>query len=323
MIEKAVRRFLFNSGVVAAFLTGGFALPALAAPPNQLLVRASVKDRVDGAVGFMTYSVLPDSTLSTIEIAGTGSEKTDVSLSQIGGAFTWSNSFPLYLEGYLGLSRYDPRFVMTDGISDREVPIKWNSVSATLGIGWDFKISDHWVLRPILNVAAGHMESDAALAQWFINYKTNADIDFLQGGSLNAVGLGGSLMFDYELHRPDYEVDVELRYTQINLQTVGDTSSGVKGSSVAQSFNVWSRLRRPTGLIVFRRPLRYVFEISQSEVLGEGAEAIGLNHLTKLGTGLEFDLSDTNDLVSRLRIVGRYLIGPSVSGFSVGLAVSF
>ena len=323
MIVKAGRRSLFFSGVIATLLTGSFALPAFAAPPNQLYTRTSVKDRVNGAVGFLAYSVLPDTTLSTIQISNSGSDETDVYLSQLGGAFTWSGSFPLYLEGYLGIARYDPRFIMSDGLVEREVPIKWNSISATLGMGWDFKISEHWVLRPILNLSAGHMESDTSLAGRFVNYKTDAGIDFLENGRLNAAGLGGSLMLDYEIHKPEYEADVELRYTQINLQTVGGTSAGVKGSSIAQSFNVWARLRVPTGLIVFRKPLRYVFEISQSDVLGEDAEALGFNHLTKLGTGIEFDLSDTNDLVSRLRIVGRYLTGPGVSGYSVGFAVSF
>lgn len=322
MIVKAGLRSLFFSGVLAS-LAGLFALPAFAAPPNQLFTRTSVKDRVDGAIGFMAYSVLPDTTLSTIEISGSGSNETDVSLSQLGGAFTWSREFPLYLEGYLGLARYDPRFVMSDGVVDRSVPIKWNSISATVGMGWDFPISEHWVIRPILNLAAGHMASDVVLAQWFINYKTDSDIDFLQNGSLNALGLGGSLMLDYEIHKPNYEVDVELRYTQIHLDTVGGTSAGVKGSSIAQSFNVWSRLRVPTGLIVFNRPLRYVFEVSQSKVFGQDAEALGFDQLTKLGAGIEFDLSDMDVIATRLRLVGRYLIGDNVQGFSVGMAVSF
>ena len=48
---------------------------------------------------------------------------------------------------------------------------------------------------------------------------------------MDAYGLGGSLMLDYELKRPEYEVDVEARYTNIKLQTFGGTSEGVKGSA--------------------------------------------------------------------------------------------
>jgi hypothetical protein len=48
-----------------------------------------------------------------------------------------------------------------------------------------------------------------------------------------------------------------------------------------------------------------------------------LNNLTKVGAGLEVDLSDSHVVIDRLRIVGRYVFGPSVSGFSVGLGISF
>jgi hypothetical protein len=38
--------------------------------------------------------------------------------------------------------------------------------------------------------------------------------DFLDGGRLNAYGLGGSLMLDYEDYRPDEEIDIELTLYQ-------------------------------------------------------------------------------------------------------------
>ncbi|MCW9079135.1 MAG: hypothetical protein OQK74_08170 [Gammaproteobacteria bacterium] len=49
-----------------------------------------------------------------------------------------SKSFPLYLEGTLGYSRYDPDFIATSGEQEQSIPVKWNSFAATGGFGWDF-----------------------------------------------------------------------------------------------------------------------------------------------------------------------------------------
>ncbi len=55
------------------------------------------------------------------------------------------------------------------------------------------------VLRPIANVMLGTMASDLRVGAWALERHKNADYDFLDGGRLNAYGLGGSLMLDYEL----------------------------------------------------------------------------------------------------------------------------
>lgn len=140
-------------------------------------------------------------------------------MTQLGGGDTISKSVPLYLEGVLAASRYDPTFVATQGADSRRIPAKWNSVSATGGIGWDFPLTDELKLRPIFNVALGNVTSDLRAASWYVGRQTGQDVDFLDRGSLNAYGLGGSLMLDYEHYRPGYEVDVELRYSDIRLRS--------------------------------------------------------------------------------------------------------
>jgi len=49
------------------------------------------------------------------------------------------------------------------------------------------------------------------------------------------VGYGGSLMLDYEHYRETYEIDVEVRLTDIYMESFGSTSEAVKGSAWAQS----------------------------------------------------------------------------------------
>ena len=200
--------------------------------------------------------------------------------------------------------------------------MKWTTLAGTGGIGWDFPLFWDLKFRPIFNFSIGHVESDLSLLGRFLEFRFDQDIDFLDRGRLNAYGLGGSAVLDYERYRESHEVDVELRYTYIHLESF-DSSTAVKGTADAQTLSLWSRLRLPTGLVVFRRPLRYVFEYTNTTYLGDQRGALGFNYLNQFGFGLELDTSAYQIIVTRIRFVGRYVIGENVSGFSAGLAVTF
>ncbi|MBC9905004.1 hypothetical protein IAG32_12335 [Achromobacter xylosoxidans] len=313
-----------HMGWLLALLACAAAAPALA-QQGLRLSKDDLQKRANGVLAIMSFSIVPDITTSALNIgAGTGSVSgsSEFSMSQLGGGDTISKSVPIYLEGVLAWSRYDPTFVATQGAESRTVPTKWNSVSATGGIGWDFKLTDELKLRPIFNFALGNVTSDLRAASWYVGRQTGKDIDFLDKGSLNAYGLGGSLMLDYEHYRPGYEVDVELRYSDLRLQSF-DSSAAVQGHATAQSANLWARYRAPTGFVMLQRPLRYVLELTHSEFLGDQRGILGFDRLTSVGAGLELDSSAYNMIITRTRLVGRYVFGNNVSGFSVGLAVSF
>lgn len=303
-----------------------FALGAdAAAQPTVRLNHDDLQKRANGVLAIMSLSIVPDITTSSLSIGaggGSTSGSTEFFMTQLGGGDTISKTVPIYLEGVLAASRYDPTFIASQGAETRKIPTKWNSVSATGGIGWDFKLADELKLRPIFNVALGNVTSDLRAASWYVGQKTGQDVNFLDKGSLNAYGLGGSLMLDYEHYRPGYEVDVELRYSDIRLKSFA-SSAAVQGNAIAQSANLWARYRAPTGLTMLQRPLRYVLELTHSEFLGDQRGVLGFDRLTSVGAGLELDSSAYNVIVTRTRLVGRYVFGTGVSGFSVGLAVSF
>ncbi len=215
-----------------------------------------LQKRVNGVLMIMGYTVTPDVTTGSLSFSEQTTGNPDLNLTSLGGGFTLSKQVPVYLEGTAAFSRYDPTFVATNGLETRSFPVKWNSVSGTGGVGWDFRIANELVLRPIFNFSLGHVESDLSIAQRVINQRLGTEIEFLDKGRLNAYGLGGSLMLDYERYRPDNEIDVELRYTNVYLQSFGSTSEAAQGSVSAQNIGLWSRWRAPTGLTALDRPLR-------------------------------------------------------------------
>ena len=311
-------RVLRLSNLAALALGVACALaPALAL--GQALVDGDLQKRVNGVLALMGYMLTPDVTTGALSIANAATGNPDFRMTTLGGGFTWSREFPLYLEGTMGYARYDPTLVAS-GQAQGTVAAKWDAYSATGGIGWDFPVAEGLALRPIFNFSYGRVDSNVSATG---QTGTGAEIDFLANGRLDAYGLGGSLVLDYERYRPENEIDVELRYTNIYLRSFGGSSTAVQGSADSQSVSLWSRWRAPTGITMPKRPLRYVLEFAHTTFLGDLDGVLGFNYLSSLGTGLELDSSAYDVTVTRTRLMARYQVGEHVSGWSLGLAVSF
>jgi len=314
----------WTRNALAATLAFGLLLAASpAASQDFTVIGSDLQKRVNGALAMMQYSVAPDVTSSSLSISSGEGGTNGMYMTQFGGGFTWSKSVPLYLEGNAAYSRYDPVFIASNGTLQRPVPLQWNTVVGTVGIGWDFPIAKELVLRPIANFTLGHVESDLSIAGRLIEGETGREIDFLRNGHLNAVGYGGSVMLDYEHYREEYEIDVETRLTNIWLESYGGTSEAVEGSALAENVGVWARWRAPTGLRALDRPVRYVTEFAYSYYFGPNGDMLGFNHLTSLGLGLELDTRAFDRIVTRWRLIARYRFGQNVTGWSFGLGMSF
>ena len=287
------------------------------------MIGTALQKRVNGALSMMQYTVSPDVTTSSLSISSAESDKNGMYLSQLGGGFTWSPSFRLYLEGNAAYSRYDPKFVLTQGTDQRRIQVQWNSIVGTVGVGWDFPLAQELVLRPVANFTLGRVSSDLTVGTRLIEGETGKEINFLDNGYLNSVGYGGSLMLDYEHYREAYEIDVEVRLTDIYMESFGGTSEAVEGSAWAQSLGLWTRWRAPTGLKALDRPVRYVLEYAITHYFGPDGDMLGFNNLNSVGAGMELDIGKWERIISRLRLMGRYRFGQNVSGYSVSLGISF
>ncbi|RJG38177.1 autotransporter domain-containing protein [Motilimonas pumila] len=293
--------------------------------PAQLVAQTNdeVIKKANAALGLMSFTMVPDVTTSNLSIGKGDGESSDLLLSQVGGGATMSKEVPVYLEGNLSFSRYDPTFVISKGDKTSVIPLKWNSVSVSGGVGWDFPIAENWVLRPIANIALGTVMSDITVAGWVIEEELGIDLDFLDGGRLDAFGYGGSLMLDYELFSKAQDIDAELRYSYIRLESFGSTPDGIKGQANAENLSLYLRRRAPTGVEWLQRPLRYVMEGAHTQFFGEQRGALGFKYLSSVGLGLELDSSAYTKIISRTRLVARYMFSSNTEGYSVGLAMSF
>ena len=294
---------------------------AAAAPLHaQAPSDAELQKRANAILTLMGFSLTPDVTTGALFISEQSTGDPYFRQTSISGGGRASKAVPLYLEGTLAYGRYDPSFAAGSG--QAPIPVKWESLLATGGVGWDFPRAKQLWLRPIFNFSLGRVESEGATPAAAAAPGERDALDFLGNGKLNAFGLGGSLMLDYERYRPENELAVEVRYSYINLQSF-DSSQSVEGHANAQTLSLWSRYRAPTGFILLERPLRYVLEYAYTSFLGDLEGVLGFDYLHSIGAGVELDSSNYEVYLARTRLLLRYKVGDNVTGWALGLAVSF
>jgi hypothetical protein len=315
------------AGCVLATALIGLAIAAPAAAQERL------QSRQGGVLGIMGYNMVPDGSANALQI-NTGAARGDdegspiFTLAQTGFGFTASEAVPIFLEWYGGFARYDPRVVF-GGLPPSPLPLRWTNVTSTIGVGYDIQLTEHLWLRPVFNLAAGYAASDISLLTSFLEFRYGADIPALENQHVAVWGRGGSLMLAYYDFRPERDIDIELRYTQLLLETFGGTTQAAQGRSTAQTVGLWGRYRWPTGWEAFGRPVRWVLDGSATSYLGDQKEAMGFSWSVKAGGGIEFDtgrweLGAFGINLNRLRLVARYFQGDNnVTGYSIGIGMTF
>jgi hypothetical protein len=285
---------------------------------------STAQEAANGIVAVVSLSAVPDSTADALSVASASGSEPTLNLFQVGGGFTTPvYGVPLYLEGYFGAATYDPTFVVADSTASAQVAADWTSYAATGGIGVDFPVAERVIFRPIFNFSIGRVISEATVLTQFRSADAGVASEFLEDGHLNAIGLGGAAMLAYQMRSPEVEVDAEIRYTLMWLNSIGGTSAGVDGTADASALGFWGRVRVPTGLMVFDRPLRGVFQLAHSQFLGDQADVLGFDYLTKVGAGLELDVGALDLPLERARLVVSYVFGEKISGVSFGIGFSF
>ena len=86
------------------------------------VVGGNVQQHANAALSLMSYSVVPDLAGSLLSINNGTTGNPGISASQFGGGSLLGDSFPAYVEGSLGYSRYDPAFIASDGQESRRMP---------------------------------------------------------------------------------------------------------------------------------------------------------------------------------------------------------
>ena len=324
---KGLLRLLLLAGFF-----GGFAAPALAQTVGINEARRTLDGIIRSGNGissllvYVNFAALPEVSSGNLVVdAGLGEPEAELANFGLGGDTAVDlNGFPLYLEGNLGAARISADFLVDDPVIGSTVlHPDWTIYTATVGVGAEFAVSEHWVVRPILLAGGGRVvnstdfegpgsdELQSALDGLITNWKTGVAL------------YGVAAMAEYENLNDRYELNAKLRLTHVEVVTVNTPSPAFDAQVGADTANLFARLGQPTPYRLFDRPLRWLLQANGSVFLGDQRDALGFSWLSSVGVGLEADFAEKNDFVSRARLTLSGFVGDHVSGYALGLGISF
>ena len=322
MEKGPLRAGVWTRNALAVALALGMLFASSSARSEFTVTGDKLQERVNGALAMMQYSISPDITSSSLSISSGEGGTNGMFMTQFGGGFTWSKSFPLYLEGNAAYSRYDPVFILSQGAEQRSVPVQWNSLMGTVGVGWDFPIGKELVLRPMANFSLGRVTSDLRAAGRIIEGVTGQDIEFLEHGKFNAVGYGGSVMLDYEHYREAYEIDVEARLTNVWLQSYGGTWEAVQGWRWRRAWGYGPDGARQPGFGRWTARSGMSWSTPSRAISGRtGTCWASITSTPSRRYRTRYQRVEQDP--TRWRLIGRFRFGENVRGWGVGLGISF
>ena len=111
-------------------------------PPG--IVGTTPRSTVEGVFNLLAYSVVPDSTAGTLQMAHSN-DNIGVISEQLGAGPIISKKFLLYLEGYLGNARDDPR-TLCSAMARNSGTCRLTRTSSARR--WDVRLTENLYLRP-------------------------------------------------------------------------------------------------------------------------------------------------------------------------------
>ncbi len=299
-------------------LAFGLMLAAPAAARDLDIDITTEEGQVKTALSALGFAVVPQAFNSLLFYEVGQDNDLVFSNGQLGGGFNPIAGSRLFVEGIVSFQRYAPEYAI-DGAEDDDVDVRWRSFAGTAGVGYDFPVAPNLVFRPIANVAAGRITSNAD-----VDFEDGETRDFIAGDGVTAGGFGGSLALVYKTRTPAEDVDLRARYSRMLLQPLGDRSD-VDVDADVETLAFLGRVRRPIpGLKLGGRQVRQVFEATYAAYLGDQGDVLEIPWLVRIGTGFELDLNTTERFrPRRVRMMLRYVRGESSGGLSLGAGLVF
>lgn len=274
------------------------------------------------ALAVLSIAATPNETLSSLSFLSAAGDARNLRSTQLRGGFKPLDN-GLYLEGQFAYQNYNPVVIFPEIGSDTELDVKWSSIAATLGVGWEFPLTNDWHIRPAAHLSLGHVTTDAVFSD-FPLFPTRSNGVGEVDGNLNAFGFGASLSLFREAQFGRWHAEYKLRQTFLEFHPIDEPEVGNARANSNQT-TLFSRYRYPLDKVkLLGSPSKLVLDGGVVLYHGDSAMVLDTDWLATVGVGIEVDTTKIGlPAVEGARVMLNGVIADSFSGFSVGFGVRF
>jgi hypothetical protein len=241
-----------------------------------------------------------------------------VRLPFILGALDLNDSKAVKFEMSVGYQKTEET-IPVDEFSNDYVDSKWEGYGASLGLLFDYKLSDNVTLEPKIRAGAVHLVNSASY------HGENADFYrlLLDGTVFNwnskasVVSLGLGLIYDWQIVGRDSTVQAHAFH--LNMDSFDESSDAVKFNTDANMATLKADIIIPTRATLFNGRLDAVALGGSTVFFGENRRTLGFTTLYELGAGIEYPIKGDKYNFGHVRLSGLLLRGENVRGWMMSL----
>lgn len=194
------------------------------------------------------------------------------------------------------------------------------------GIGLDFKPVEGLIIRPIVHLGWSRIKDNSNPTTMMGQRFRAAVGDDLFIWEVDQIQYGPALEAEYTtIVGNDIKVFADLRFTQLNVETIETNTPGLEASSQFHSVNGKFELDGPTSMSIYSRDVHWQYFMAAVHFDEATSDALKFSWLSEIGAGLSL-VDNRQDLpfVEALGIRGSVIFGDNdVNGWTIGITAIF
>jgi hypothetical protein len=206
--------------------------------------------------------------------------------------------------------------------SDGGISARWTGYSASGGMLARVRLGEGFTLEPAIDLGLARLESSAGYSGAAAILQPSLD-GLLFNWGMNAWLVTPSIGLDWGTSVYDGKLSTRGRVARSWISSFDEPDPVLAFAEAVNIYSVSADYARGTSWRLFDRQVSWVLRAGFFGFFGPNRDALGFDSAAEIGGGFEVPIAADIPEGKRLRLVGAYLIGPDLKGWSVGLSVKF
>ena len=211
-----------------------------------------------------------------------------------------------------------------DFLDDYQIDFDVTMANALAGGGVTIPIDRRTMFRPLVLLGFSHVQDDAETSGVSADLIDPAAEGIYTNFEVNSLVFGGAAELRHQRRlTANSELDTHIRYSHVLVDTLSASDSSLERSNDFGVVSAGGEIDRKTGWRLFSRDLHLIGSLEGTYFPALIGDELGTDYLVGGGVGIEIKEDQIIRGVEGAQLFGRYIVGEDVTGYQVGLTLTF
>lgn len=214
--------------------------------------------------------------------------------------------------------------VLVPAFGDFEIDFDIKTYSALAGGGVSIPLSKGTTFRPILLLGYSRVADDSDTSGVLKEVLDASASGIIYNVEINSLITGGAAELRHQRSlTSDTGLEAHIRYNHVLSSVLSASDSSLEQSNDFGVLTANAEINTRTGLTLFSRDLHVLGSLGGTYFPGEQGAQLQSDFYYEVGGGVEIKENGLIQGVEGFELFGRYILGDDVTGYSIGLSLTF